>query len=283
MADHIGLRAGIPLVSGAGDKVASCIGAGVVETSDANFEASSYGAIHVCADDFRSDEAYDCLSSPIPGAYYLTKYIAGSGITLDWFVNNFVRKEDESLESAFARVERDILDVPAGCGGLMGIGMLAGNAFPLDGTTRGMWMGFDWSHKPAHFYRAFLESYAYEFSATFDQIKANYPELDIKSVYTLGGGAKSTGWMQLSADVSRLKHLTFSRNDASAWGVSILAGNAIGVIPDIKEKAKSTAGVTHTYIPAEDTYAVYQRYKALYWKFLSDMKNSYKQLDEIKS
>ena len=283
MADIIGLKAGIPLVSGAGDKVAGCIGSAVLEPGDANLEASSYGAIHVCADDFRPDESYDCLPSPIPGRFYLTKYIAGSGITLDWFLDNFIPKDNESVESAFERLDRDILSVPTGCNGLMAIGLLAGNAFPLDGAYRGMWMGFDWSHKPEHFYKALLESYSYEFAITFDRIKSNYPNLNIQSVNTLGGGAKSSGWMQICADVTGMKHLALNRSDAAPWGAAILAGNAIGVFPDMKETAKNTVKTTHEYITQEPLNLIYQKNKTLYMEFLVELKNFYERLANIGS
>ena len=42
MADMLGLKAGIPLVSGAGDKAAGCLGAAIVDYGDTIFEASSY-------------------------------------------------------------------------------------------------------------------------------------------------------------------------------------------------------------------------------------------------
>jgi xylulokinase len=282
MAEHIGLKAGIPLVSGAGDKVASCVGSCVLDPGDANFEASSYGAIHVCVSDFRADELYDCLPSPFEGEYYLTKYIAGSGITLDWYMSNFICKDGEKPEDAFVRIERDISRIPAGCGGLIGIGLLAGNVFPLDGTVRGMWMGFDWSHKPEHFHRALLESYAYDFSSTFERIIKNYPELNLQTVNALGGGAKSDTWMQIMADVTEMKYLKLSRKDTATWGAAMLAGNAIGVFPDIKAIARNTINVTGEYIPAEETRLVYKGYKEFYLKQLSQLKASYGQLEQLK-
>ena len=282
MADIIGLKSGIPLVSGAGDKVAGCIGSATLEPSDANFEASSYGAVHVCVDEFLPDEAYDCLPSPIAGKYYLTKYIAGSGITLEWFVNNFIRKDNEQIDTAFERLDRDIEDIPPGCNGLMAIGLLAGNAFPLDGTYRGLWMGYDWSHKTEHFYKALLESYSYEFAMTFDRIKSNYPKLKIQSVQTVGGGARSAAWMQMSADVSRIKYSAINRGDAAPWGAAILAGNAIGAFPNMKQTAQDTVKSAHEYIPQESASIIYGKNKTVYVEFLAEIKSFYERLANLK-
>ena len=283
MAEHIGLKAGVPLVSGAGDKIASCIGSAIVEPGDVNFEASSYGAIHVCVSDFRPDESYDCIPSPIPGEFYLTKYLAGSGITIDWFMNTFYCDNEEKLSDAFKRIERQISDIPPGSDGLMGIGLLAGNAFPLDGTTRGMWLGFDWSHRQEHFYKAFLESYAYEFAITFDKVKEKYPELKFKPVYALGGGAKSYEWMQINADVTGMEYKAINRDDTAAWGAAILAGNAIGAFPDIREKAKSSIKTIRDYDPVEERHAKYKDYKELYIEFLHYMKHGFNKLEALKS
>ena len=84
MAEYTGLREGVPLVSGAGDKMAGALGSGAVSPGDMIFEAGSYGEISCCVPDYRPDlqtGRIDCLPSAVPGYFFATKFVAGSGIT----------------------------------------------------------------------------------------------------------------------------------------------------------------------------------------------------------
>ncbi|MEA5004162.1 MAG: FGGY family carbohydrate kinase [Christensenella sp.] len=282
-AAMIGLTSGIPLVSGAGDKAAGCIGAAVVEPADMIFEASSYGEISFLAEDYRPDMKtgrIDCIPSPIPGYFLATKFVAGSGITIDWYVNTFLRREGEKLSSVFARVEKEMNDIPVGCDGLMAIGLLGGSSMPLDGTLRGMWMGHDWSHKSAHFYRALLESFSYDFELTINKIEELYPEYSPQSVKIVGGGAKSPFWTQMNADVTGKTYQVLDREDVAMWGVAMLAGNAIGVFDDIKETAKKHVGIAKEYVPDPAMREKYRPFKELYEEYVVSLHDFYKKIQE---
>lgn len=99
MAKILGLTAGIPLIAGAGDKIAGCVGASVTETGDMIFEAASYGGFSCIVNDYRPDTNsgnYDGLIMADGCKRVAHKYIPGSGITLKWFLDNFTNPEDIS-------------------------------------------------------------------------------------------------------------------------------------------------------------------------------------------
>ena len=273
MGKEIGLAGGIPLVSGAGDKSASCIGSGIIMPGDSNLEASSYGAIHVCVEDYRADSEemmYDCLPSPIAGYYHVTRYIPGSGISLDWYIENFAREKGQALSDAFAVMDEKVKNVPAGCEGLSAVGLLGGNAMPLNGNIKGLWKGFSWNHKPEHFYRALLESYTYDFELTFQRIEAKYPELDLKEFALLGGGSKSGVWAQINADVTGKTFFTVNRKDTALLGTAILAGSAIGAIGDIREYARGLIRKEEEYSPDPNMKDVYKIHVEEYKKMIKE-------------
>ncbi len=281
MARSIGLKSGIALVSGAGDKMAGALGSGVTGPGEMIFEAGSYGEISCCVEDYRADlktGRIDCLPSAVAGRYFATKFVAGSGITLDWFINTFVRQEGEKLGAAFARMEKGMKDIPVGSGGVMAVGLLGGSSMPLDGTLRGMWMGHDWSHKKEHFYKALLESFSYDFELTMEKLVELYPEYAMKSVKAIGGGAKSDYWMQMSADVAGKRYEILDRDDAAMWGGAILAGNAIGVFADLEETAKAYANVVKAYEPQEGMRQKYRPYVKLYADYLKELHGFYERI-----
>jgi xylulokinase len=283
-ADIVGMKAGIPLVSGAGDKVAGCLGSATVEHGEMVFEASSYGEISCCVEEYRPDMEegrLDVLCSAIPGEFYATHFAAGSGITLDWFVNSFSRKPGEDLGEAFRRIETDIQDIAPGCDGLMSIGLCSGSSMPSDGVLRGMFMGFDWSHKPEHFYRSLIESFTYDFALAMRSIDRLYPEYDLSKVKIIGGGAKSPVWKQASADATGKTYCTISRKDVSMWGASILAGNAIGVFPDLKETAKKYVHECESSTPNPDMKAFYAKRIDLYAAYLKELRGFYQRIQDL--
>ncbi|MEI1255080.1 FGGY family carbohydrate kinase [Blautia sp. JLR.GB0024] len=281
-AEIVGLKSGIPLVSGAGDKVAGCLGAANVKAGDIVFEASSYGEISCCVEEYRPDlqeKRLDVLAAAVPGKYYATHFIAGSGITLDWFVNHFIRKE-ESLKDAFSRIDREAKLVPAGCDGMMALGLLGGSSMPLIEELKGLFMGFDWSHDAGHFYRALLESFSYDFSLALERVDCLYPEYTWDTVKMIGGGAKSVLWPEMAADITGKNHCTMNRGDVSMWGACILAGNAVGLFDSLEETAEKYAAVSKVYEPSAANYRLYKDRKQLYKSFMQELPSFYRKLEK---
>ena len=279
-----GLTQGIALVSGAGDKIAGCLGSATVDLGDVIFEASSYGQISCCVPEYRPDLAegrLDVLPSAVPGEFYVAHFAAGSGITLDWFANTFARKGDETVGDIFKELERGAADLPLGSDGLMAIGLLGGSSMPSDGVLRGMWMGYDWSHGLAHFYRALLESFAYDFALCLESFDRLYPEYAKGPVRVIGGGAKSPLWVQMNSDVTDRPYFTINRDDCAMWGASILAGNAIGLFGDLKETAKAHIQRGKEYSPDAARGAVYRKHVNLYRDYLVELRSFYARIQEL--
>ena len=284
MAQVTGLKSGIPLVSGAGDKAAGCLGAAAVIPGEMIFEASSYGQISYCVEEYRPDYAerrYDVIPSAVPGEFYAAHFAAGSGITLDWFMNTFVRREGVGTKEMFAEIDHLVAGLEPGCDGVMAVGLLGGSSMPLDGYLRGLWMGFDWSHKKEHFYRALLESFAYDFSLCIRSMQKLYPEYPNDSIYIIGGGAKSPVWTQMNADVTGKTYKKLSRDDVAMWGAAILAGNAIGEYSDLKRTARDHISVVEEYKPDLQMHEKYRKYVGLYEQYMVELHDFYKRLQEI--
>lgn len=283
-AKQVGLKSGIPLVSGAGDKMAGCLGSAAVSVGDSVFEASSYGEISCCVDQFRVDmeeRRFDVLASAVPGKFFATHFAAGSGITLDWFVNTFVSRPGDDLGEVFAQLDEKVAKLTPGCDGVMAIGLLAGSSMPLESNLKGMWIGYDWSHKPEHFYRALLESFTYDFALAADRIDKTYSEYDFSRVKMIGGGANSSVWPQMSADVTGKTYCTLNRKDVSMWGASILAGNAIGVFPSIEETARQYVQEKNTFTPNMEMHEKYKKYMALYKDYIEQMVPFHKRIADL--
>jgi xylulokinase len=284
MAKAIGLKSGIPLVSGAGDKPAGCLGSATVEPGEMILEASSYGGLSCCVEQYRPDlteRRLDVIPSTLPDRFYEHHFIIGSGITLDWFINTFVRQSGEDLGKTFIDIDAKLAKIQPGSNGLMAVGLLGGSAMPLDGMLKGMWLGFDWSHGKEHFYRALLESFAFDFSLTTERLDMLYPEYPLKEINIIGGGAKSAVWTQMNADVSGKTYRKLDREDVAMWGAAMLAGNAVGIFDDLVQTARSHVKVAKEYVPDASMRAKYKPYMELYRNYVVEMHDFYKRLQDL--
>ena len=236
-ARAIGLTEGIPLVAGAGDKIAGCVGAGCLAPGEMLFEAASFGAVSCRVEDFRPDREarhFDILNGAESGDLYAHYYMPGSGITQEWYVNQFIRQERESLSDAYRRADEAVSGIGPGSDGLFAIGMLGGTVMPFNGDLRGVFLGHSWTHTPAHFYRALIESFALSLATAIDRIDAMYAGYQGRdSIRVIGGGIHSPNCLQIYADVLGIPLVTLGRDDSALWGACVLAAKGIGLVDDV--------------------------------------------------
>ena len=132
-------------------------------------------------------------------------------------------------------------------------------------------MGFDWSHRPAHFYRALVESPAYALSTAMYQIEKVYPEYPAQTLYAIGGGARAVERLQLFADVCGKTIKTADREDAALLGASLLAEKGTGMIEDLSETSQKNIHTDMVIEPDMEKNEKYQKYKVQYNQYCKEM------------
>ena len=267
VANMCGLPQGIPLVAGAGDKAAGNLGAGLVSPGQLIDEAATYGALSVCVDRYVPDvdnKTLGNLPSPVKGLYTPGAYLVVSGATSAWFVDIFATEEKKESQqknlSIFKILDENAAKIPPGSDGLFSISLLSGRGSPNDPDIRGLYIGHSLMHKKEHFYRAMLESFAYEYAFYFNVMKKNYPELKFDEAIVMGGGAKSDFYNQIKCDVLGIPYSRLSRDDFALLGNILIAGNADGIYQDLKASAQKFAVKTKRYIPDEKNHSFYKKY-----------------------
>ena len=275
MAELTGLPCGVPLVAGAGDKIAGCTGAGNLSPGGILFEDASFGAISCMSETYVPDlevRGYDMLNGIKDGDYYAHYYMPGSGITREWFINNFYQKENESLKDAYKRIDEEIEKIAPGSDSLFAIGMLGGTAMPFNGDLKGVFMGHSWSHTPAHFYRSLVESFAFAVKTAMERVNLMYPQYQNRDcIRMIGGGADSDVCAQIYADVFGVTVETLDRDDPALWGCCLLAGKGIGLFDDIHEYARNHVGVRKRYEPDKTKRATYDELQDRYNRYVKTL------------
>jgi xylulokinase len=266
-----GLKAGVPIVAGAGDKPAGTLGAGLVRPGLLVDESASFGAFTLCTDRYVPDAAHrtlENLPSPLAGFFLPSIFLNGSGLTHAWFADTFAEEEKRAAlrkgAGPYDELAARAAAVPPGSEGLMALGHLGGRSYPSDPCIRGMWLGHSWFHKKEHFYRALLESFAYEYATVLAIMRESYPGLACDEIRVIGGGARSDLWNQIKADVLGVRYARLSRDDHAMLGDILLAGSAVGIYTDLAAEAEKLTERVGVFPPDPARTAYYARYVDLY-------------------
>ena len=247
-AKEFGLTAGTLIAAGAGDTAANALGAGIVEPGMVFDVAGTAAVLASCTDEFVADtrnRALLTMHSVLPGLWNPLAYIGGGGLALRWYRDQFynnVRGRTQPLENdLYSEMIELAATIPLGSDGLFFSPHLGGRICPSSPEMRGAWIGASWSHTQAHFFRAILESIAYEYAYYLRILRELLPSLKLVQARAVGGGARSTTWNQIKADVLDVPYQRLKGNEFGTWGAAMIAGKAAGVIDNLAEHAAKTA------------------------------------------
>ncbi len=287
IASSCGLLEGTPIVAGAGDKVAGCIGAGAVDPGMLVEECASVAALSLCVDNYKPDvenKILETLPSAIKGQYYSIFFIPGSGLAMDWFVDNFAEEEKEAAintnTTAFNLLDKKAEKINPGSDNLICVGLLGGRALPNQPNIRGIWIGHSFYHTKAHFYRALLESYAYEYKNCLTIMKKQFDNLHFSNVRVIGGGSSSKLWNKIKANVLEMPYDKMNRSDITLLGTAIIGGVGVGLFDDIEKTSKKFSEVKERFNIDRDQLKKYSRMSSLYFKVIKNNENIFDELRE---
>jgi xylulokinase len=170
--------------------------------------------------------------------------------------------------------------VPAGSDGLVSINYLQGRFFPPDPTVRGLFIGHTWAHSRMHFYRAVLESIAYDHYLTRDIIRELLPGLKLGTVTAIGSGANSELWMRIKSDVLQAPYQSLSRSDLSTLGSAIIAGYSVGLFNNVETITERFVQPKRTILPQPGADRSYKRNIEVYRELFQQLKPIYSRLSD---
>ncbi len=252
-ATELGLPAGLPVVAGANDAIATFLGAGLtapgqaIDTGGTSGGFGLYVAGPVAAPPLWTGPA------PLPGLHYVGGAMAGTGKALDWFVDGALGGTiplSELLDEA--------VEIPAGAGGLLFLPYLAGERWPLhDPAARGAFVGLTLRHGRAHLARAVIEGAAFALRhVAAPAVAAGLPFTELR---VTGGTAASRLWNQVKADVMGVEVAVPAVAEASVVGAAILAAIGAGVAGDERAGIDALVRVADRLIPDPAASSVYDR------------------------
>ena len=279
------LAPGTPIAAGCGDTAAGALGAAIVRPGMLLDTAGTASVLAGCTDRYAPDtknRALLVMRSVIPGLWNPLAYIAGGGLALRWFRDEFyapgASQEQPAGDELYALMAEQAAEVPPGADGLFFSPHLGGRICPAEPAMRGAWVGFSWGHKRAHFFRAILESLAFEYAYYLRILRDLVPDLDLVEARVVGGGARSLQWNQIKADVLDVPYQRLKRSEFATWGSAMIAGRAAGLFDDL---AEISAATTRTHgapvVPRPQVSRLYQRLAEQYVGWQQTLADAFRQ------
>jgi xylulokinase len=265
VAEATSLKEGTPIAAGCGDQAAGMLGAAMVSPGMVFDVAGTASVFAVCVDRFVTDTEHKTLfTAPlaIPDLYYTLAYINGGGLNLRWFRDELASYEKDEAEASgdniYQRLDNMAAEVPPGSDKLLFMPHLGGRVCPSVPTTRGIFLGLNWSHSKAHLYRSLLEGVGYEYAYYLGIVRSLLPELEVGETRVIGGGARSRLWNQIKSDILGVPYVNLNREEFAVLGSAILAGYSVGIFDDLSLTAQRFVQTTERVEPDMEKHAFYR-------------------------
>jgi xylulokinase len=271
-AAETGLLEGTPVVGGGGDQAAQAVGTGIIAEGVVSATLGTSGVVFAASDSYRVEPEgrLHAFCHAVPGMWHLMGVMLSAAGSFRWYRDTLAAVE-RAQEAETGRDAYDILteaaaEVAPGCEGLIFLPYLTGERTPYpDPNARGVFFGLTLRHGKQHLTRAVLEGVSYGLLDSLELMRAL--GLSIEQVRASGGGARSSLWRQILADVFNAEIVTVNVTEGAAYGAALLAGVGAEVYDSVSAACAAAIQLTGQTEPgaAVPIYAdYYPRYRALY-------------------
>lgn len=230
-AEETGLMEGTPVIAGADDSGAEAISTGILEKGDMMVQiGSSIYLIGLC-DRIVKDTRIWSGGFIIPNTFSVQGGTNNAGTLTRWYRDNIffdmLQQENAGGPNAYAAMLEGIDEIPPGSEGLITLPYFAGERTPKnDPKARGMLFGMSLRHTRKHMYRSALEAVGYSLAEHFRIFREN--NVDIRTIYAVGGGTKAAVWMQIISDILGIEIVTADVTIGASFGDAVMAAIGIG-------------------------------------------------------
>lgn len=227
-AAETGLKAGTPIVGGAGDQPAGGVGNGIVERDQVSLTVGTSGVA------FASNTSYNphpegllhTFCHAIPGTWFSMGVMLSAAGGMRWF--------HDALAGgmSYDELNQKVAGVPRGASGLVFAPYLTGERHPhFDALARGAFVGLTLRHEMPHMARAVMEGVAFGMRDLLELLRGQ--GIKPTEAVVSGGAANSPIWRQILTDVMGIPLYTVNTAEGGALGAAILAAVGAGTFPDV--------------------------------------------------
>ena len=254
VAEDWGIHSQVTVAQGCMDLNCAAYGAGVHEIGTVCLVSGSYENILIPTDRLPTASmllrGLSLLSHPCKSGLSVIAVHPTGNAVLNW-ARDLV---DVSVED----MERYLENAGVKPGPVLAIPYLSGSmAYWDDGRkAKGGLIGLTLATSKADVVQAFMESIAYDTANTLSMMGDEGIQVD--RIRITGGGARSSWWTQLKADMTNKPIEVVEALEPGTLGAALLAGLAIGIYADMEEISKIYSGTKSIYTPDLKRAAMHQ-------------------------
>jgi len=285
VAEELGLPPKLPVAGGGGDAVIQAVGAGIVSEEVALSVIGTSGVISVSLPRYyRNPEGkLQFFCNVMPDKWIAFGCTLNGGSALRWFRDTLGGLEVELSknldESAYDILTSEAKNSPPGSNGLIFLPYLVGERCPYtDPDARGVFVGLGLNTRKCDIVRSVYEGVVYNLKDVLGLM--SLVGVSPREIRASGGGAKSSFWRQIQADVFN-KDVTTVRysEEGAALAAAIVAGVGVGIWRNVQEAVSLFPIETRTK-PSPGNVKVYEKIFPIYTKLYHRLKPVF---DEISS
>jgi xylulokinase len=271
-AELMGLKAGIPVVGGAGDQAAGAVGNGIVSEGVVSATLGTSGVIFAHSETPARDPQgrVHTMCHAVRGKWCVFGCMLAAGGSFQWFRDTLDAGEIAAAKKRkidpYELLIEQAASAPAGSEGAIFLPYLSGERCPYpDPLARGGWVGLTTRTTRAALIRSVLEGVTYGMRDALEIIRTEM-NIPVTQVRASGGGARSELWRQMQADVYRVPVALTNAEEGPAFGVALLAGVGTGAWSSVEQACKATIRTVSKLTPKGRDASAYAKRYATYRK-----------------
>ena len=277
VAEELNLPTDLLLVSGGHDQTCAALGAGLVKgglglvsTGTAEVLATALDAPALTRRMF--DSFYPCYLHAKTGMFFTFSLNHVGGLLLRWWRDQFAGIEVADARAAgldpYALMDQRMPSPPSP---VMVVPHLNGTGTPwCDLEARGAIVGLTLATTRHEVAKALLEGLAFELRLNLENLQSCGVEM--VRLIAAGGGAKSTTWLQLKADILNRPISTLRCREAACLGAALLAGAGAGVYASLDEAVAQCVVTDREFVPQTESASRYDQRFAEYSQLYPGLK-----------
>lgn len=251
--DVSGLPDGIPVVVGGSDQGAAALGNGILDEGEMFIAVGTGGQIVTPLRGPRTSPGL-CLNTfcHLPGTrWYLMGATLSAGLSLRWYRDSF------AAGVPFSTLDAEAEALFPGSGRLTFAPYLAGRRSPvMDPAAAAHFCGIRLNHTRGHFVRAIMEGVAFDLRDSLEVIRGM--GVNPRTATISGGGARSSVWTQILADVFHLPLAVSGVDEHACFGASLLAGIGVGAYRNYESAAEVIPATVRVVEPDMGNAGLYE-------------------------
>ncbi len=276
IANELGMDSTTQIILGGHDQILAAVGSGANEVGDI---ANGMGTVDCMTAIYQMEglNFSKMLEYNLPIVPYLDNdnkfatylFNMSGGCTIKWFRDTLAK---DFVENAYDQLNKEAPKDPTG---LIFIPYLAGGGTPyMDGNTPGVFAGLRLNTTRGQMFRGLMEGETYEMRLNCDCMQD--VGLSRNRLITVGGGSKSSLWMQIRADILEQDIVVAKNSEAGTLGSAMISYTKLGLYGSLEEAQQHLVELSTIYKPNAKSVEIYRKNYEKYKKVYQTMKEIYR-------